>query len=572
MPASDPRPGPGQRGGFGFGLSLLLVLLHAAMFIALIEPLWLWPLAFLAPAPLAWMAVRARTTPVALGAAMVGLIPMWLWTERWLTGVTLAGYPLLVLYLSSYGVAFTWLIRRFAHRRRTARLPMTLLVPLVWVALEFIRGEIIFRGYAWYLLGQSLVDRPEMAQSADLLGTYLVSFLAAAVAGAVVDLLRVRSGDLSRRVLVPSVAALAVAHGANVAYGLFRLAQTEVLRDGPTILVVQTNLPQSNKIRWELEAQVRDVASFVALTREAFEDAGGDTDLIVWPETMLPVRGLERATLDKLAQWGHREEVAFAEAAFGLTRDLGVPALIGSLHYNGLDVDQDTMRWVHDGYHNSAYLIGPDADLQRYDKIHLTPFGEVMPYISAWPWLEERVLGIGAPGMSFDMEPGSEPNRLSLRWADHEVTIGTPICFEDTVAGVCRAMVHDGRRKTARLLVNLSNDGWFGTHDGARMQHAHASRMRCIENRVPMVRAANTGVSISIDSSGRVVDTVAGDGRFGPTRVSGWMRTEVRLDTRRTLAGRVGELWPISCLVVVVGLMMVTLRRFDGGRHDDRND
>ncbi|MHC5113381.1 MAG: apolipoprotein N-acyltransferase [Planctomycetota bacterium] len=567
MPASEQPPERGQRAGLGFGACLLLALTHSVLFTALVAPLWIWPVAFLAPVPLAWMALRARTTPIALLAAFVGLLPMWVWLERWLIDVTLPGYPLLAIYLSCYGVLFTWLVRRFGHRSRTARWPMTVLLPLAWVALELIRGEVVFRGYAWYLLGQSMVDRPELAQSADLLGTYFVSFLVAGVAGAVIDALRWRAGAISKRVFATSAIVLAAVHVGNVAYGIFRLGQTDVLTPGPTLLVIQTNLPQSNKVRWELDQQVRDVASFVALTREAFDATGRDADLVVWPETMLPARGLERETLDKLSQWGQAEEVGFAESAFALPRDLGVPALVGALHYEGLRVDPDRLMWVHDGYHNSAYLVERNRRLQRYDKVHLTPFGEVMPYISVWPWLEDKLLGIGAPGMSFDMARGAELRRLELRAADREVTIGTPICFEDTVARVCRAMVYDGSRKSARLLVNLSNDGWFGRFDGARMQHAHGTRMRCIENRVPLVRAANTGTSVAFDSCGRIVDVI-GEGRYGTPREAGWLRTEVDLDVRRTLAGRVGELWPISCLVGVVGLFVLTMRRFDGGPGD----
>ena len=138
----------------------------------------------------------------------------------------------------------------------------------------------------------------------------------------------------------------------------------------------------------------------------------------------------------------------------------------------------------------------------------LTPFGETMPYISSWPWLEEKMLAVGAEGMSFNLDASRAINRLTLGWTPRSdgtqassllkpqasLILATPICFEDTVARVCRKMIYSGRRKTADIFVNLSNDGWFSSFDARRKQHAQIARFRCIDD-IETGRAACPGMS-----------------------------------------------------------------------------
>ena len=319
------------------------------------------------------------------------------------------------------------------------------------------------------------------------------------------------------------------------------------------------------------EDQIRDVASFMDATRAAFEEAQEPVALVVWPETMLPGAGLEAETVEVLKSLGPEVAVLhrFGEELVALSRELGAPILTGSPTWVEPFIDQtpDGQRWAWRYEYNSAYLIQGTPPYQRYDKHFLTPFGETMPYISAWPWLEARLLDIGARGMAFDLDAAPVIRRLVLEWtplpgasgpkADEpraSLTIATPICFEDTVARVCRKMIWRDRVKMADLFINLSNDGWFGNHDAGRQQHAQAARYRCIENRVPMIRAVNTGLSVAVDSNG-VLGGVVGEGRYGAARRPGWLRTELRLDARRTLYGIVGEAWAWACLAATGALV-----------------
>ncbi len=524
--------------------------LHAVLFVCAFPTINWWPLALLAPAPLAWAAIRARSTRWVMVVTLVVLWTMWMWLDRWLIDVTVAGYPLKSLYMTSYGCAFVWAIRRLSRHRTIGRWPMTLLVPLLWVGIECVRGEIVFGGYPWFLLGQPFIEWPVVAQSADLCGTYLLSFMAAAAAGAAVDVIRSWENKRpSKRAWWWAGGAAAVL-GLNAGYGLWRLKEDALSGTQVRILVIQTNLPQSNKIAWSPEAMKRDVASFVQLTREAFAATGGEVDLVVWPETMLPVRGLEEETLRTLRDWWQVDQVAIAEQALLLQQELGVPMLLGAPCHLGLRVT-DERAWDWETNYNSVYLIDGVRPYQRYDKCRLTPFGEVMPYLNRWPWLEEKLLGIGAPGMSFSLDEGERIKRLNLMVGGEELTLATPICFEDTLGRFCRKMVYQDGRKMVGVVVNLSNDGWFGRYDSGRAQHAQVARLRCIENRVPMVRCVNTGLSMGVDPHGRIVGTV-GEGSYGTGCRQGWLLMDAVTDGRKTVYSCIGELWGWSSLVAGV--------------------
>jgi apolipoprotein N-acyltransferase len=528
-----------------------LAVAHAVLFTWSFPGLNLWPLAVVAPVPLIWLAVGAATTRRALLIVFVVQLLMWLWLQRWIVDVTVAGYPALAVYLALYGVLFVWLMRRLVRHPVTGRWPLALAAPVVWVGVECLRGSLLFDGYPWFLAGHPLIEWPLAAQSADLLGVYLLSFLVVMPGALGIDWLRLRSGSISRRAVTVAAAITVGSHLVSLGYGAWRLGQRAPLRTGPTALAIQTNLPQSNKIRWDPMRQVEDLAAFVAQTEQAFADAGrggARPDLVIWPETMLPGYGLEPETIRTLVEGDYFPGDSFSRTAERLAGRLGVPLLVGSPCFLGLRAEG--IRWQWDAQYNSAYLIDGEPPYQRYDKVFLTPFGETMPYISAWPWLEEKLLAVGAAGMSFDLDAAGDITRLRLQGA---ITLATPICFEDTVAPLCRRMVYDDGRKVADLLVSLSNDGWFGEHDAGRVQHAQAARFRCIENRVPMVRAVNTGMTVAVDSTGRLIGR-AGSGRYGRARGADGLWAELPLDSRCTVYGRVGDLWGWVCLAVTAVL------------------
>ena len=259
--------------------------------------------------------------------------------------------------------------------------------------------------------------------------------------------------------------------------------------------------------------------------RLTLEAAGADPppDLIVWPETMVPVVwGLNDASYEVEKREGitipietpegprRLPTTTFRDDLTRLQADLGIPLLVGATAVTGLTFDIDDAGSItidYDARYNSAFLIedGTVND-QRYDKLTLTPFGEVMPYISNWKWLEQRLLALGARGMSFDLEPGEEDVVFEVENQSGETfRIATPICFEITYADTCRRLAFDGSQRKADILLNLTNDGWFADWDQGREMHLDSGRWRAAELATPVVRAANTGISCHIDRVGREI-------------------------------------------------------------------
>jgi len=547
-------------------VTAILLAAHALTFALAFAPANLWFLMPVSVALISIAAIGARRTRTLLFFSFIALFVMWMVIMNWVMDVTGPGYPFMCVGMSMFGLGFVLSVRAVHRSPVFARWPSALLVPIVWTALECFRGEIAFDGYPWYFAAHPFAEFPAWSQSADLFGTYFISFLVAMCSGAIVDIVRAwRHGiSLAGRLTLFLVGVIV---SVNIGYGYYRLSDSTTLTQGPRIAAVQTNLPQENKIGWGREQQDRDLPGFMALTRGALRAANEQldgADLIVWPETMLPGIGFDPAMQNAIASFG--EDYAYMlhwqRELIALRNELDTPMLVGSIAWLDPQLgEKDGMRSLAPGKsYNSAYLITAEPPFARYDKFFLTPFGETMPYISKWPWLEEQLLAIGAQGMSFDLDAGTNLAPLAFEFVrddvEVEIAIGIPICFEDSVAWVCRRMVYEGGTKRADLLINISNDGWFGASDAVRAHHLQVARFRAIENRVPMVRAVNTGLSASIDSCGRVVRAL-GDAPYGTPRREGWLVTQVLLDSRHTLYGRLGDMWAYGCLAVAAGMLLI---------------
>jgi apolipoprotein N-acyltransferase len=431
------------------------------------------------------------------------------------------------------------------------------IAPCTWVAVEFVRGEIFLSGYAAGLLAYPLVQVPGMASPAAWLGVYFVSFLVAAVTCAVFARL-----TLSERSRTPSIATLTCAVVVwAVAWAQLdaraRHQGTGTLTPG----VVQTNLPQSNKISWGPERELEDMDRFGALTLQ-LAASEPKPDFILWPETMTPGETLEWQALQALLndQIGLRMKDGrllrpdhFYEAMLALQSQVQVPMLVGEDALVGVRISrqQERIRLDKDARYNSAYLLDKGAvQPARYDKVRLTPFGETMPVISRWPWLQNQLLAFGAQGMSFDLNAGQSLTVFDIPVASGEpVRVVAPICFEVMVSDHCRKLVFDGGHRRAEVIANLTNDGWFGDSDIAREKILQVARWRCIELATPMARAANTGISCFIDAQGRVIARGV-EGATQSSKVDGILRAAIARGMGSTLYGRVGNLFPVALLVL----------------------
>lgn len=546
--------------------------LAGALFGCAYPPVGWWPLVVASVPLLALVVARRQDGPdapraafpwrVAAAVGAVGFVK-WLVLHWWLLQVTEAGTVALAAYCAGHELLALWLLSACARSLPRA-VPWALLLPLAFGAEEAFRAMVLFDGYPWFRWGHPLVELPVLVQCADLGGELVASLLVLAVGGAAVDLLTAAPRGRSA---VPGVAIAAVALAAAAGYGAWRLAGAPA-GAGPGVLLVQTNLATSNKVAWAAKDQVRDMPEFAELTLRGALDSVGKgraISLVVWPETMLAGHGLEPETIELQERNGWFPGDRFRRIVSGLAERTGTPVLVGSAAYIGLRQEGDRFRW--DRQFNSAYLVGSGPPpYPRYDKVFLAPFGETMPYISNWDWLERSLLAIGAQGMTFDLDRGGEPVRFDVPWNGGTVRVATAICFEDAMTWVPRELVFPagaGRERRADLLVNITNDGWYGWFDGGRAQHLQLARFRCIETRTPMVRAANTGLCAGIDSSGRLVD-----GPVAP-RIASWLHAAPPLDGRRPPFASVGEVPSIvlmvSCASIAVLLPAFRARRGSPG-------
>lgn len=548
-------------------LGLLAGLAFSACMVGAFAPFDLWPLVFLAPLPLVLLAGAPDRGRAAVWAG-VGSGGMWAWFSWWMWTVTAAGTPALIAHQTIFVAVFVWVVS--GVRRRVPRLGMGVVVPIVWTGIEVLRGSVLWDGYPWYLLAHPLIDAEPLHRPAALGGAFSVSFLVAAWSGILIDALR---RPRERGLLIQQgVMAVVVAGVWVVAAFMPAPAQRGVVR----LAAVQTNVPVSNKLAWTWAQRVADFEEFIALTSDA---AAEDVDAIVWPETMFPGETLDpgAVTAERRADlvWPNAlptgealPSTAIVDALLDYQQQLGVPMIVGNTGFDGFAVDtaggEITYDW--DAQFNSAFMIDGGRVLdQRYDKMVLTPFGEVMPGISRVPWLERALLALGAGGMTFELAAGSAPTVLEVgRRGDDPMRLATPICFEVTAPRACRDLVFGRGERRADAMVSLSNDGWFGSFDRGRAHHLQIARWRCVELATPMLRSVNTGVSSAIDADGRML------GQLQP-RVPGVLAVDLPTMDGVTLYGRVGDAFGFACfwLTVAMGVVLLVLDlRRDAGEID----
>jgi len=508
-----------------------------------------WPLAFVWPALFAaavWSAPRPVVLTWTIGAPF---FVAFLAHEWWMRHITELGMPVLVLYLTAWTVLLALLLRGLSvGKSGRIRWPFALSVPVALVAIEYLRGSLICSGYAWFFTAHPLVEWTSVAQIAALGGGWALTALAGLVGGAAVDAL-IAAGRV--RWIAPSVAALSL--GAAFLFGSMRIDAVDDASSSATrarLLVVQTNLPMSNKLAWPPEQQIEDFLVFARQTidgAKATREQGGGIDLALWPETMLPGLGLEPESLRALVEGNYYPGDRYDEALRDLSTRIDAPLLVGSPAYLGLRVEGNRFAWEQQ--FNSAYLVGPDGMRGRTDKIYLTPFGEMMPIISNWDWLEAQLLALGAEGMTFDLDAAAKPTQFEIPSGGATVRVAVPICFEITQPWASRRIAFPDGARAAEVVVNLSNDGWFGGSRAGRRQHLQVAQLRAIELGTPVVRCVNTGLSASIDSVGRVEQLLPGEaaGSFLATPTVG---------KDRPLSVVVGD-WVaiLASLVAVVGLV-----------------
>jgi apolipoprotein N-acyltransferase len=507
-----------------------------------VQPGGILPPGLVGLSAIVWVGVLVRAAVAAggywtvLGTAWVLFLVPWLFVLVWVRDVSAAGWIPLAMYSAAYPAMLAVLIR-WVDRGPLA-IPLSVTVGVLGLSLEYIRAEILFDAWPFHLAGHALWGSPQI-MVASLGGVWACSLLVFSTGGLLAAVLP--SGRWQPRTWEWVCPAALIVVASVIPSP--RPAQTPAA----SVLAVQTNLPQNNKIGWPLDRQQADIESFLSLTAGGFDDP----DLVVWPETMVPGLGFDPATMGLLDSLGSQADAVARWPRLMMQQVVasGTTWLIGSPTWSGVQIVDGSL--VPSQRFNSAVLLGPDGLTQRYDKTFLTPFGETMPYVRAWPWLESVVMDFGAAGMRFDLDSGdhTQPLHFTTRHGD-TWRIATPVCFEDAVPSVTRSLcVHDGR-VDADAIINISNDGWFGSSDAGREAHAVAAAFRAVEMGRPLLRVANTGITSLFLPDGTTAASL--DPRVAESMVVDLPRYE-----GQTLQARWGNWLPRLCLVLaVVGLIV----------------
>ncbi|MDQ7778469.1 MAG: apolipoprotein N-acyltransferase, partial [Planctomycetota bacterium] len=473
----------------------------------------------------------------------------------WIRHVTFAGVVAVALILSVYVAAFAVVTKVIVGGLPGSTGRLFLAVPVVWCAAEYLRSISPLGGFPWFLLGHTQAAHLPIVQIVDLTGVCGVSFIIAMcnglVAGLICDWHREGFlGALFFRKGLSRCFVFVVLITVVVNYGFLRMTGMKDI-PGPVVAVVQGNIPQSLKEFGE-PSSIFD--KHLRLTASMLKDAEAkkrQIDLIVWSETMFPYAFGE--------DFPESEEVLSKLVEKTFKRPFLVGAItyerIGSKSLNGSGpgtAQGDSPKYEN---YNSAYLFMDDGSLAgRYDKIHLVPVGEYVPFMDTFPWLEKVVTEFSELSEAPTLRPGKEVRLFSIA-ARNTDPVGTPadgaqpsktrwsfavpICFESVFPNDVREMVRHG----SDFIVNISNDGWF--KDSAELEQClYITAFRAIENRIGIVRATNTGISAFISPRGevRMLQTAR-----GVKEVEGTLIARVSLREGESFFTRHGELFGQAC-------------------------
>jgi len=456
-----------------------------------------------------FVALRGKSGKEAFGLGYVCGLAHFVTTLYWIhyvinhygalpSPVAILALLLLCAYLALFPACFAYV----AHKWEEHPLLWGLGLPAVWVALEWVRGHAL-TGFPWATLGYSQTPFTPLIQIADITGVLGVSWLVVLGSTAITACFNRRRP----RIVFPVFAACMLA---AILYGSWRLDVVKRLQEQAppwTVGVFQGNVDQSQK--WDPAFQQEAIERYRNLSLQASRSDPAP-DLLVWPETAVPFfYGIE----DQLTAQLNR-----------IFQEVGKPVLFGSPAVGLVDGQGRLM--------NRAYLVNTGGEiLGAYAKQHLVPFGEYVPLQKILFFVHRLVQAAG------DFVPG----RSSVPLALDGRRPGVLICYEGIFPELARSTVMQG----ATSLINITNDAWYGD-TSAPYQHLEIARWRAIELRVPLIRAANTGISAIFDASGGCLGTIS-------LNEQGYLIRTVHPFPIHTFYARWGDLFAWMCILIAVG-------------------
>jgi len=518
-------PGVGANGHGGIavatgrrrGGALVAAVLSGVMLTAAFPSLGLAPFGWIGLVPVL-LATHDRTPRAAFGFGWVTGLTFFVTTCYWIvntishfTNVPWAVAVVLLFMMSAvlacYHAAFVGGVRWLESRG----LPAVWLAPALWVTLEWMRGW-FFIGFPWARLGDTQYRWLDIIQFIELTGVYGMSAVLAFANVVIASVLRERGRDV-RRHAAPLVVLTLLLVVLPIG-GHWRRTQIEAMPPAGSLKVgiAQGNVEQDSK--WDPTFQQETLRRYRDLTLEA---SRAEPALIAWPETATP--------------FFFQEPGAGRDAVMSLVAETGVPLLTGIPAYR---------RAAGGGFRqfNRAVLVTPQGEeVGSYDKIQLVPFGEYVPFSSVLFFVDQLVEAVGQMTAGTDYTVFQLPNGGPR--------FGVLICYEGIFPSATRRFVADG----AQFLVNVTNDAWYG-RTSAPYQHLQQGILRTIENRVPMVRSANTGISAFVDATGQVTWQ-------GPLYEMLAHVDTIRWPGVRTFYARFGDVFVWVCAIVTLMAVVV---------------
>lgn len=513
-------------------LPWLLALLSGFLLGLSYPPFGLGDLCWVALIPLVWAlwfcpSAKRRDWLRTAGLGYTSGLVFFAMSAYWLTSLTWPGYVLLVFYFAIYFAAWALFAKTLIAGTTSQdcwlgslhNLHRCILASCAWVTLEYLRG-IIFPAFGWNGLGITQHANIALIQIADITGIGGISFLIAMTNLMLAATIKRLQLELRRGARRPhydfaiTIALVALAW----TYGVRQLFRAEPASEPLSFAAVQGNVPQNIRNDPDFEIQVLET-----LKNQTLQAIAMSPDLILWPESSTP-----SPLLGNQFTW---------DLVRGLAEQSTSDFLIGTTH------------WGSGGDYNSiALLTKQGKEAQLYHKIHLVPFGEYVPLRKEFPLLA-KIVGDLVPD---DFDAGKEFTVLELH--AKPIKLGPLVCFEDTVADLARNFVLLG----AQTFAVVTNDGWFLKSAGS-VQHLHNAIFRCVENKIPMIRATNSGVTCAIDRFG-VVREVLRDAS-GSTFIQGVLFSKIAVPTspQPTFFTRYGEIFSISCLVISLLALPISL-------------
>lgn len=385
----------------------------------------------------------------------------------WLIPFALTLLPsILALYFSGFAVLYKKLNNKFNFSKNYQKI---LLFALLWLVFEVLRS-VLFTGFPWNLIGYSLMFSDAAMQSASIFGIYGLSFFT--ILFCLTPILFLKQFHLhkifnkSDKIFAIILCAIFIG---NFIFGYLRLQNTKIITSDKTILrLVQGNIEQN--LKWDPQQKLLNFIKHIEIT-----NAKDKTNIaaVIWSETAVPYP---------------------IDSGLSLMQELqkAVPPQ-GVLITGALRLEyQDAQHSVAKSIWNSVFTLDQSGVINHYDKHHLVPFGEYVPFAKYLPFIE-KITG-GGEGFA----EGEGPQTLATQAFTFSPLVCYEIIFSDKIID---------KSNRPDLLINVTNDGWFGTSSGP-FQHFDMSKMRAVEYGIPLARAANTGITAFIDPLGQVIQRI----------------------------------------------------------------